>query len=201
MTPAGVPREAEPPATEEPDVERVVRLLRAAPEVIAGRRTLALDGRSGAGKTELAHRIAALLRADGTATTVVGLDELYPGWDGLERGVDLLVAHVLAPFAAGQRRLHLPRWDWTADRPGPVEDRDAGGVLVVDGVGCGARRCAPYLSLLVWVEAPDSVRRERALARDGETYAPHWDLWARHEQAHQGRERTSERAGATVVVR
>lgn len=26
--------------------------------------------------------------------------------------------------------------------------------------------------------APDEVRRERAMARDGDTFRPHWERWA-----------------------
>ncbi len=42
---------------------------------------------------------------------------------------------------------------------------------------------AGHADLAVWVETPDAVRRERALARDGDTYAPHWERWAAQERA------------------
>ncbi|WP_212998067.1 TIGR03618 family F420-dependent PPOX class oxidoreductase [Winogradskya consettensis] len=60
----------------------------------------------------------------------------------------------------------------------PATDR-----LVVEGVGCGADVLTAYRSGLIWIEAPDEVRRERAMARDGDTYAPHWERWVRHEDA------------------
>ena len=37
------------------------------------------------------------------------------------------------------------------------------------------------LDLLVWLEAPEGLRRERALSRDGQTFAPHWERWAAQE--------------------
>ena len=40
-----------------------------------------IDGRSGAGKTTLARELAPLLGAQ-----LVSLDDLYPGWGGLEAG-------------------------------------------------------------------------------------------------------------------
>ncbi|HSK28322.1 MAG TPA: hypothetical protein VK894_15550, partial [Jiangellales bacterium] len=70
--------------------------------------------------------------------------------------------------------------------------------LVVEGVGSGCRAAAAYLSLLVWVEAPAAVRRERALARDGDRFRPHWDGWARQEEALLAHERTAERADLVV---
>jgi hypothetical protein len=151
-------------------------------------RVLAVDGRSGAGKTSLAAGLRAALGAP-----VVALEELYGGWDGLERGVDLLVSAVLEPLSAG-RAARVPRYDWVAaawDTPWVLEPP---GLLIVEGVGAGARRAAAYASVLVWMEAPESVRKKRALDRDGETFAPHWDTWAAQEDAMLAREHTPDRA-------
>jgi hypothetical protein len=54
--------------------------------------------------------------------------------------------------------------------------------LVLDGCGSGSRVIRPFLSLLVWVEAPADVRRARAMARDGEVFEPWWDVWADQER-------------------
>jgi uridine kinase len=155
----------------------------------AGRtRVVAIDGRSGAGKTRLAGALHAELGAP-----VVSLDDLYGGWDGLERGIDLLVTEVLEPLAAG-RAARVPRYDWGAGDwadPAPLTPPD---VLIVEGAGAGARRAAAFESLLVWLESPPSVRKKRALDRDGETFAPYWDRWAAQEDAMLARERTPERA-------
>ena len=169
------------------NAEILAGLLTAAPR--AGRaRVLAIDGRSGAGKTRLAAELSAELGAP-----MVSLEDLYGGWDGLERGIDLLVSAVLEPFAAG-RAARVPRYDWAAGswaEPLPLEPPD---VLIVEGVGAGARRAAAFESLLVWLEAPTAVRKQRALGRDGETFAPYWDMWAAQEEAMLARERTQERA-------
>jgi anthranilate synthase component 1/para-aminobenzoate synthetase len=52
--------------------------------------------------------------------------------------------------------------------------------------------------VLVWLEAPSSVRKKRALDRDGETFAPHWDRWAAQEDAMLARERTPGRADLVI---
>ena len=169
------------------NAEILAGLLTAAPR--AGRaRVLAIDGRSGAGKTRLAAELSAELGAP-----MVSLEDLYGGWDGLERGIDLLVSAVLEPFAAG-RAARVPRYDWAAAgwaEPLPLEPPD---VLIVEGVGAGARRAARFESVLAWLEAPADVRKKRALDRDGEIFAPHWDQWAAQEDATLARERTPERA-------
>jgi len=161
--------------------------------VRAGRtRVIAVDGRSGSGKTSL----AAALRGE-LGAPVVTLEDLYGGWDGLERGIDLLVSEVLEPIAAG-RAARVPRYDWAAGAWGAPWVLEPPHVLVVEGVGAGARRAARYASRLVWMEAAASVRENRALERDGETFAPHWDGWAAQEDALLARERTPERADLVI---
>jgi uridine kinase len=170
---------------------------------VPDRTVMAIDGPSGSGKTELALATAVELRRRGQGVLVVHVDDLYPGWDGLDVGVQRLLDGVLLPFVRGEPELHLARWDWARGRDGevvvvPVPDPTP--VLLVDGVGAGSRACAEFVSLLVWVEAPDGVRKARALARDGQGFAAHWDDWAAAEHAHFGRERTRERADLWVVV-
>ncbi|CAN5607493.1 MAG: hypothetical protein M3494_12200 [Actinomycetota bacterium] len=71
-------------------------------------------------------------------------------------------------------------------------------VLIVEGVGCGAETASPYLTFLVWVEAPKELRMRRGIERDGEAFRPHWERWARQEEAIFGANRTRERAGLVV---
>ena len=170
-----------------------------------GPRMVAVDGPSGSGKTTFAAELAQALERAGSRAEVVHLDDLYPGWDGLDAVVPLLVRHLLAPLAAG-RPVTLPTWDWAGDTPGPSRTVPGLGppaptVVVVEGAGSGARACRPYLTALAWLDAPESVRRERALARDGAAYAPHWERWARQERAHFAREHTAEKADVVVGAR
>ncbi|WP_337060587.1 hypothetical protein [Kineococcus sp. G2] len=160
---------------------QVVRLLAsrvaAAPRPPAGPRLVAVDGRSGSGKTHLAGALAAHLGAP-----VLHLDELYPGWDGLAEGVGVLEREVLVPVRAG--RASAPRrWDWPRERWGEPVSLPApeAAVLVVEGVGAGCT--AVRADVLVWVEAAEPVRRRRALDRDGAVFAPHWRRWAAQEEA------------------
>lgn len=155
-------------------------------------RVIAVDGRSGAGKTSL----AGILR-DALAAPVVSLEDLYGGWDGLEHGIDLLVSEVLEPLTAGRAAL-VPRYDWVAKKWAEPVSRDPPEILIVEGVGAGARRAAAYASVLVWLEATPVIRKKRALDRDGETFAPHWDQWAAQEDAMLAREHTPERADVLI---
>jgi uridine kinase len=167
------------------------RLLAGPPR--AGKtRVIAIDGRSGSGKTSLAERLRSEL-----AAPVVSLEDLYGGWGGLERGVDLLVSEVLEPLSAA-KAARVPRYDWVAREWGKPWVLEPPEVLIVEGVGAGARRAAAYASTLIWIEEPEPVRKKRALDRDGTTFAPYWDMWAAQEEAMLTREHTPDRADLLI---
>lgn len=176
------------------DAEAVARWLRRRPPRAGGTRVLAVEGRSGAGKTTLAGAVAAVL-----AAPVVRMDDLYDGWDGLEAGVTALVEQVLRPLALG-RPARWRRYDWTRGAYAEWHEVPPPGVLVVEGVGCGAIEAAPYLSGLVWLEAGEEIRRTRALARDGDLYAPHWRRWAEQEDRYYARHDVRSRVGLVLVT-
>ena len=171
----------------------VARAIRQAAAKSASTYVAAIDGRSGSGKTCLAERLRSELGA-----SVVALEDLYGGWDGLERGIDLLVSEVLAPLSAG-RAARVPRYDWAAREWGTPWVLEPPEVLIVEGVGAGARRAAAYAGTVIWLEEPPAVRKERALDRDGPTYAPYWDMWAAQEEALLAREHTPDRADFTIT--
>lgn len=170
----------------------ILALVRESPVRCGRTRVVAIDGRSGAGKTTLAQELSARLDAP-----VVSLEFLYGGWDGLERGIGLLVTEVLQPLSRGQTA-HVPRYDWMRGAWDEPVSLDPPQTLIVEGVGAGARRAAAFESLLVWIEKPPPVRKKRALDRDGETFAPHWEQWAAAEDAMLARERTPGRADLIV---
>ena len=160
-------------------VAAVVALARASSPAPGSGSTLvvAVDGRSGTGKTALGTAVAEAL-----VCPAVHLDHLYPGWDGLRAGVDLLTRCVLEPLARGGQPAYR-RWDWMRDRPGRTVTVVAGPLLVMEGCGALVPPAVSYAAVRVWLEAPDPLRKERALARDGDTYAPHWERWAAQEDA------------------
>jgi uridine kinase len=165
----------------EPTVAQVVARLAAAP-ARAGTRILAIDGPSAAGKTTLAAAVQWAFPQLGPVP-VVHLDDLYPGWDGLADGVARLLEWVLRPLASG-RQARYRRYDWDRRDYAEWHELPQTPVLVLEGAGSGSTACLPYLSLLVWVTAPEPIRFARAMARDGETYRPYWERWARQEERH-----------------
>jgi cytidylate kinase len=164
--------------------EEVVRLVRERPPACGATRVVAVDGRSGAGKTRFAGLVADALDAP-----VLHLEDLYPGWRGLAATPPAVVRDVLEPLASGTPG-RTSRWDWARDVPGDELVVPPSPVLVLEGVGSGAAVIRPFLTVLVWLEAPADVRRHRALTRDGDVFAPFWDVWADQEAAHLADDRT-----------
>jgi len=154
---------------------------------------VAVDGPSGAGKTSFVDGLATAASAD-----VLHLEDLYPGWGGLA-ATPPVVASVLDAIAVDEIGT-AHRWDWDAGQPGPLLRVLPAPLLILDGVGSGAGVIRPHLSLLIWVDAPQDVRKERALARDGGTYAPYWDMWAEQETRHFAAERTQHHADVVIAT-
>lgn len=136
-----------------------------------------LDGGSGAGKSTLATALAVRLEAE-----LVRLDDIYPGWDGLEAGSEAVYREIV-PLSRWRR------WDWEAGRPAESRSIDPSRPLIVEGCGALSRRGRSLATFGIWLELDAPERRRRAIARDGQTYLPYWDRWARQEAEFFARER------------
>ncbi|MGV9801564.1 hypothetical protein ACWDTP_26300 [Mycobacterium sp. NPDC003449] len=138
--------------------------------------TVLIDGRSGSGKSTLAGQLC----RNWSGSELVRLDDIYPGWDGLRWATEHTRAALLQPRAEG-RPGRWRRWDWTNRIPGTWQVVEPTTRLVVEGVGILTASSRSLADLAVWVDADDADRKRRALRRDGESYAPHWDRWAVQE--------------------
>ncbi|TNB69622.1 aminodeoxychorismate synthase component I [Arthrobacter sp. BB-1] len=141
---------------------------------------IAIDGRSGAGKTTLAVELAARLRAH-HRVSLFHLEDIYPGWNGLMVGIDCYVATVLEPLARGDAATWTS-WDWEKHYDGDSRVTLPAEIVIVEGVGAAAAPARPFLSAVIWADSPEEIRRTRALDRDGGSYEPYWDQWAAQEE-------------------
>ncbi len=154
---------------------------------------VAVDGRSCSGKTTVAQTLAESLDA-----TVVHLEYLYHGWDGLEAGVETAVTHVLEPLSLGKAAT-VPQWDWYAGGWGRPVEIAVPRLLILEGVGAASAAVRAHTSLAIWLEVPDDERRRRAQARDWDTFADHWDVWAVQETTLFAREGLPDLADLVLV--
>ena len=130
-----------------------------------------IDGYSGSGKSTLAAALVRLVNG----WQVLHLDDWYPGWDGLAEGAD--IARGIAADLREGRASSYEAWDWDKGATGATIRVPLVPTIIE---GCGAIEAEADLA--IWIADPgEGERRNRALARDGQTYAPHWQRWARQD--------------------
>lgn len=172
-----------PSRTQVLDVAARVRAVGAIPVIVA------VDGRSGSGKTTFAHALCDEL----AEATLVHLDHIYPGWDGLAATPALVATQILAPL-----RRHEPaafrQFDWEREDSGSLVAVQPARFVIVEGAGSSVGPARPYVDLSVWLDADEPVRKARALGRDGDAYRPHWQRWADQEQQMFSSDNTREHA-------
>jgi gluconate kinase len=146
------------------------------------RAVVLIDGRSGAGKTVLGESLAPRLDAQ-----LVSLDDLYPGWEGLEAGSDAVHETVLRARAPG-----WTRWDWAAARTAEWHPVDPDRAMVIEGCGALSRANRALATFGIWIELGAEERQRRSSARDHGRFDRHWDGWAAQEDAFIAREHPRE---------
>ncbi|WP_431277324.1 ATP-binding protein [Leifsonia poae] len=157
-----------------------------------------VDGPSGAGKSSLADLLVAEWPTP-DVPQLVRMDDLYPGWSGLDAASQSLGRELLSPLKAG-----LPggwrRWNWAAGASGDWNVVDPARPLIVEGCGTLARANAPLADLGIWLDADDVLRKDRALARDGLSFETHWDQWQSDFERYVDREHPRDNAGLILDV-
>jgi len=159
--------------------------------VVSVREVVLVDGHSGSGKTDFARALA-----DQHGFEVVSLDEVYPGWDGLDAGQALVVQKLL-PIWLRTGSVEVPLWEWATMSYSSHRVISGPPGLVIEGCGSISEASVSLASRSIWLDAPEGIRYERAISRDGEGYRPHWKRWALQEQRflmlHRSRDLADER--------
>lgn len=137
---------------------------------------VAVDGRSGGGKSTA----AALLVAGIPQTCVIHTDDVA-WWQDAFGWEDLLVTGVLEPAALNRPVAYRPpAWEQRG-REGAVVVPPTTQLLVVEGVGSSRRALADHLDATVWVQSDEVEAYRRGIDRDvglGRTPQEARDFWA-----------------------
>ncbi len=156
---------------------------------------VAVDGRSGSGKSTVASDLRA--RLDGAPvihTDDVAWHHSFFDWWPLMREALLL------PIRSGQS-VHWRPPSWVARGRGGSIDVPASPIVMVEGVSASRRELADLLDATIWV-AGDLVEQERrGVLRDGGDAAAQrfWDEWQAEERPLLAADRPWERADLLVL--
>jgi hypothetical protein len=153
--------------------------VRAACGDVAGRPAIvAVDGRSGSGKSSIAQVLADNVPASAVVhTDDIAWYETFFGWD------DVLIAAVLRPLLASGPVNYRPDAWVRRGREGSIEVPSGRSMVVLEGCGAGRRAMAPYLDVLVWVQADVGEAERRGVLRGGDTGQARrfWREWQAQE--------------------
>lgn len=137
---------------------------------------VAVDGRGGAGKLTLAAELARRL----TDVALLHTDDFAFGWEG---GWDLrrFDLQVLQPLL-NDRLARYQRYDWNSDSLAEWHEvHSPVAVLILEGVSSTRKELRDVWDIAVWVDAPESLRLQRGLTRDGEQARELWRRWMAEE--------------------
>ena len=182
-----------------PEVSVSASAIRIVLRSVRGRRSplVVIDGPSGSGKSTFAD---ALVRAwPGPAPELVRLDDVYPGWEGLDAAGSGLARTLLARRRRG-RVGGWRRWDWATSAPAARVPVRPGRGMVLEGCGSFAAARHDPDAVHVWVEASEPLRKSRALVRDDGRFDDHWEIWDRQWRRHSARLESRRRADVLVRV-
>lgn len=154
---------------------------------------VAVDGRSGAGKTTLVHRLLARVPdSDVVHTDDVAWHLSFFDW------ADELRDGVLEPLLQGQA-VHYRPPGWVArKRPGAIALRAGRSVVWVEGSGSSRQALSDLIDASIWVQCDNREARRRLRARDGQEEEDLHREWEEQEIPFLLEDRPWERA--TVIV-
>lgn len=122
---------------------------------------VAVDGRSGGGKSTLANLLAGAM----PRSTVVHTDDV--AWhESMFDWADLLVTGVLEPLRRGEAVSYRPPAWAIHERTGSIDVPAGLAAVIVEGVGAGRRELSDLIDVLVWVQSDYAEAERLGLARD-----------------------------------
>jgi uridine kinase len=158
-------------------------------------RVIGIDGPAGSGKSTLARRLVTRLGAARVTT------DDFLSWGDLRSWWPRFEAEVLTPLVEGRDARYQIR-DWANDPEGDSVQHwrttTWAPTVVLEGVSSTRREVAERLAYRIWVEAPDELRLQRGLARDGDYWHDHWVDWREMEAEFFATDGTRDRADLLV---
>lgn len=175
-------------------VESVLAEVAARPDV-NGVRIVGVDGPSGSGKSTVARRLSAL-----SGAPVIECDH-FVSWQDFAGWWPRFENEVLDPLVHGADARFRAR-DWRNDEFGAsltgFKTVEWAPLVIVEGVTCTRAAARSRVTYRIWVEAPERLRLQRGIERDGETHRALWVRWMQEERRFFEQDGTRELADLMV---
>ena len=173
-----------------PSLTDILRLVSTASSPQATK-IIGIDGCGGAGKTTFAARLAKRLDAQ-----IIHTDD-FASWDNTLNWHDRLLKQVITPLSQNAPGRYQ-RYDWTQNALAEWHDVPVQPHVIIEGVSSIRALFRPAYAFTIYVEAPQDVRLERGLSRDGAQALLQWQNWQRDEDTYVANE--SPQAFADIVL-
>lgn len=162
--------------------EQLAHLIPRQPRQSRAARLITIDGPAGAGKSTYAAQLGAALSHPDDSVTVIAMDDLYDGWDGLldPKLPDHLTEWILQPLLADQPIRH-PVFDWTRGHFDEWRTLPTSTTVIVEGVGAGYPSFARHADVRLWLSTPKHIRLLQLQQRSGPPPDSWWPNWQRQE--------------------
>ena len=131
------------------------------------------------------------------------MDDLYPGWNGLQAGASYLVSQILQPLKTNGSA-SWQQWDWARNIRGGDDVGDGWrelrepGLVIVEGCGSGSLESLELSDDSVWIESGAETRRNRFLSRDSGIFSNEYANWTLQEDEFYQKNRTTALCAATL---
>lgn len=155
---------------------QVQELISALPDLRSDEMLLVgLDGCGGAGKSTLAEELA----IERENVQVVHIDDFYKPKDERVEVTETTPVHINFEFDRLKQQVLEPLEHGETAKyqtvNGEAVEVKPSGYIVIEGLGTLGTELRSHFDYKVWVEALETVRRQRGVERDSEDWATIWD--------------------------
>lgn len=153
---------------------------------------IAIDGPAGAGKTTLASTLFLALTPHIT-TTVIHMDELYPGWENA-LGDELTQSLTwITTSHQAKKPLCYSAFNWVNGQFDSPKTHSSTDLLIVEGVASSQIAIEESLATSIWLDLDPLIGYQRVIDRDGEKISREMTQWLVMQEQHFAADRTKER--------
>jgi uridine kinase len=171
-----------------------MQLIEALAEITHGvdQPIIAIDGPAGAGKTTLASTISLAL-SPRMSTTIIHMDELYPGWENALGDELTKTLTWLTSCHKAKKPLLYSSFNWIANEFNPPKSHASTQLLILEGVASAQLPIEESLATSIWLDLDPEIGFRRVIERDGENISLEMKKWLVTQEQHFAADRTKER--------